>query len=325
MTDGYVVGAYAASPTAAGWDPALDAEYYEALASDPRIAAFETPWNGSLHVQDEDWLLAHFPPQLGAVLTDVASTFLTTKENPGYGLASNDRDGRALSVADARRMRDDMYRFHDRAGRPIVTSVELHSAPRASYGSADALARSLDELAAWDWDGAELVIEHCDALVPAHEPEKGFLALTDEIAAITGSGAPVGIALNWGRSAIEFHDPDRVTEHIAAARQAGLLRGYILSGASDEEGYFDRPWVDAHNMFRRSSQHQNGDPISLLTDERARTAVRAVGDGVWLGVKLGWPAQRPGSVAERVDMIRDALDAIDRARRHRVIQRLRNT
>lgn len=310
---GYVVGAYAASPAVTTWDPQLEADYFAALAADPRIAAFEVPWNGSLHARDEEWFLAHYPGPLGAVLTDVALAFLTTAKDPDYGLASRDDEGRARGLADAARMRDDARRFNDRLGQAVVRAVELHSPPGAATGGAGALAQSLAEVASWDWDGAGLVVEHCDALVPGHDPEKGFLALTDEMDAIRQSGAPVGITVNWGRSAIELRDPGRVPEHIAAAREAGMLHGCIFSGASDQHGYFDRPWVDAHNLFRRSPEHPNGDPDSLLTDEHVSAAVRAAGDDVWLGVKMGWPAQRPGTLAERVDMIGDALSSLDRA------------
>lgn len=310
---GYVVGAYAASPTATTWDPQLEAEYLATLAADPRIAAFEVPWTGSLHSRDEEWFLAHYPARLGAVLTDVALAFLATAKDPDYGLAAQDDEGRARGLADAARMRDDVRRFNDSLGHAAVRAVELHSPPRAARGGASALAQSLAEVASWDWDGADLVVEHCDALVPGHDPEKGFLALAAETGAIRESGAPVGIAVNWGRSAIELRDPGRVPEHITAAREAGLLRGCIFSGASGQNGYFDRPWVDAHNLFRRSPEHPHGDPDSLLTDEHVSAAVRAAGDDVWLGVKLGWPAQRPGRLAERVNMISDALSSLDRA------------
>jgi Domain of unknown function (DUF4862) len=313
-TRGYIVGAYASSPTAAGWDPALEAEYFEALAGDPRVAAFETPWNGSLHAHDVGWFLDHFPARLTAVVTGVARAYLTTAKDPQYGLASRDAEGRARGLADAAAIRDDVHRLNERQGRQLVRAVELQTAPKATEGSAAALAASLTEIGDWDWQGAQLVIEHCDALVPGQTPQKGFLALTDEITAIQQSGTAVGIALNWGRSAIEFRDPDRVVEHVAQANDADVLRGIIVSGASDQEGYFNQPWVDAHHRFQHSAQHPLGDPISLLTDERIRAVVAAAGDDVWLGVKLGWPVQEPAPIDVRVRMIRDALDSLDRAR-----------
>ncbi len=313
--EGYVVGAYAASPTAAVWDPDVEAVYYTSLAADERIGAFEVPWTGNLHAQDEEWFFAHFPQRLGAVFTDVARVFITVaRGDERYGLASTDRDGRARALADAAALRDDVRRFHDRLGRRAVLAVELHSAPRPVHAESAELATSLRELASWDWEGAELTIEHCDAFVPDHAPEKGFLRLTDEIAAITASQADVGIVLNWGRSAIEFHDAARVVEHVFEVRASGLLKGYVFSGASDQNGTYDRPWVDAHNAFAKSEQHPFGDPISLLTDKLAKAAISAVGSDAWLGEKFTLPGSVSGGVAERVAMIRHGLDTLDRAR-----------
>jgi hypothetical protein len=310
---GYIVGAYAASPTAGGWDPDLEAAYYAALAADPRIGALEVPWTGSLHPHDDDWLIANLPASMAAVLTDIPRVAVAVRDDPHYGLASDDADGRGRALRDAARLRDDVHRLHDGTGRRAVRAIELHSGPRASHGSAASLALSLTEIAGWDWEGADPIVEHCDALVPEHAPGKGFLALPDEIDAIHASATGVGIGLNWGRSAIELRDPDRVVEHVALARASGLLRGCIVSGVSDREGRHPA-WADVHTVFRRSAEHPHGDPDSLLTEDRVRAMLDAAGPDVWLGVKLTWPADVPGTVAERVAMIRDALDALDRAR-----------
>jgi hypothetical protein len=311
---GYVVGAYAASPALRSWDPDLELGYLTLLARDPRIGALELPWAGALHAHDEDWLLGHWPAGLGAVLTDVPWAAGLPVRDPACGLASTDDDGRMRALEAARRLRDDARRLADAAGAAVVGVVELHSAPRADRGSPLALARSLEQLARWDWDGAELVVEHCDALVPGREPEKGFLTLDDEIAAIRLSQADVGVALNWGRSAIELRDPDGVVQHMRRARESGLLRGLMVSGAGDRAGDFGEPWIDAHHPFRRSDAHPAGDPVSLLTEERVAACFAAAGGLAWSGLKVGWPAATPGTVEQRVDMIRRGLDALDRAR-----------
>jgi hypothetical protein len=315
--DGYVVGAYAASPTLAGWDERLEADFYETLASDPRIGALELPWAGALHPHDEDWLFAHLPARFDVVLTDVGHVYLTGLKRPHFGIAAVDEDERVAALSDVRRMRDDVMRLNDARGRRVTRAVELHAGPRGNLSSAASLARSLSDLADWNWDGAELVLEHCDALVPGHAPEKGFLRLADELEAVRRSRADVGIGINWGRSALELRDPERVVDHIESARDAGKLRALVFSGASAEAGYAAKPWSDVHNMFRRSPAHPHGDPVSLLTGERARAALQAAPPGVWLGVKLWWPPQRPGSVSDRATMIADALDELDSARGHR--------
>jgi hypothetical protein len=319
----YVVGAYAASPTLAGWDGRREADFYETLASDPRIGALEVPWSGALHPHDEDWFFRHLPARFEVVLTDVGYVYLTGRKRPHFGIAAADEEARVEALHEVRRMRDDVLRLNDTLGRRAARAIELHAGPRRNRASAAALARSLGELAGWEWDGAELVLEHCDALVPGHPPEKGFLSLEDELGAIRRSGAVVGSGLNWGRSALELRDPNRVIEHIELARDSGSLRAFVFSGASDQAGYADKPWSDVHNMFRRSAAHPHGDPVSLLTGERARAAVQALPRGVWLGVKVWWPPQVPGSIGDRAAMIADALDELDSAQdRHSPDNRL---
>lgn len=310
---GYIVGAYAASPTAGGWDPELEAAYYQGLAADARIGALELPWTGRLHAHDDGWLLGNLPGSMAAVLTDIPRVAVAVRDDPHFGLASDDAHGRARALREAAALRDDVHRLHDGTGRRAVRAIELHSAPRASNGSAGSLARSLEELAGWDWEGAALIVEHCDALTPEHAPGKGFLALPDEIQAIRTSATDAGLGLNWGRSAIELRDPDRVVEHVALARESGLLRACIVSGVSDRDGHHPA-WADVHTVFRRSAEHPHGDPDSLLTEDRARAMLDAAGPDSLLGVKLTWPATVPGTVDERVGMIRDALDALDRVR-----------
>ena len=44
---------------------------------------------------------------------------------------------------------------------------------------------SLCEICSWDWNGAKLVIEHCDSYTEMNkEPQKGFLQLADELKVI---------------------------------------------------------------------------------------------------------------------------------------------
>jgi hypothetical protein len=311
LPDRYVVGAYAASPTHQRWQPGLEQEYLHAVAALPRVAALELPWIDGLHPHDDEWLLKHLPPGIDIVLTDIPGTVKRCTVNPSFGLASRDPEGRALALQTLARVNEDAHRLNDRTGRRAVQTVELHSAPRAHHGSTDALAQSLDLLADWDWDGATLVIEHCDADVAEQEPEKGYLTLNDEIEAILRSGTDVGLSINWGRSAIELRDPDRVREHVITAAAAGLLRGLMISGASDQDGPFGPAWIDAHHPFKQSTHHPYGDPQSLLTEERLASTLAAAGPISWAGVKLGWAAG-DSPVEHRVQMIAHALDALDR-------------
>ncbi|WP_423494561.1 DUF4862 family protein [Microbacterium esteraromaticum] len=278
-----VVSAYPLSPAFANWDPAVEADVLHGLAGLPGVTALEVPWIDGIHPHDSAWFLANAPDVALAVtpLPFVMRRLAT----PGYGIASPDGDGRRAAIADLRRVAADVAQITERSAAHVAV-VELHTAPRGE-ADADALARSLAELGEFDWSGARLMIEHCDAHVPGQTPEKGFLSLPDEISAIRASGADVGLWMNWGRSAIELRAPDAVAAQIAAAADSGLLDALVLSGASDRDGPYGGPWIDAHHPF--SSLDPEAE--SLLTDDRVHAAVHAADDAAWLGLKV---SRHPG-------------------------------
>lgn len=311
---GVFVGAYAASPAHSAWDARLESEFFDGLDAVPELRGVELPWMGALHPHDDAWLLRSFPRRFDAVLTSIPGTMKRLGTTPLYGLASRDADGRAAALAEAGRIRDAVRRLNDAVGRRAVTAVELHSAPSAGRGDVASLAASIAELSADadTWDGATIAIEHCDAFVPSHQPEKGFLDLTDELAAIADRPAWVGLSINWGRSAIELRDGELVTAHIRQAAASGRLRGLMLSGASAELSPFGGPWVDAHHPMTPSSSFPYGEPSSMLTEDLLRDAIAAAAAVDWLGFKFGW-ADREAPVEPRVDMIATAAAAVTAA------------
>lgn len=306
----YVVGAYPASPAHRNWDPEAEANFFELLSTDPRIGSLEIPWLGQIHPHDTAWLHNNFPSNLSAVITSIPFVMGQLSKDATYGLASNLEEGREKAINDVKNLLGAINKLHDNAGRKIATVVEIHTAPRET-GSAESLAKSLEIICNWNWDGVEIVIEHCDAFVPGQTPEKGFLSLQQEISAIKASETGVGIFINWGRSAIEFRDASRVVEHIQLAKESGLLRGLIFSGASAKQGLFGYPWIDAHHPFQKNIRHEFGDLDSLLTEELAASALRVAGNLPWLGIKMGWPSEVPGSLNQRYQMISAALDVLD--------------
>lgn len=311
-----LVGAYAASPAHAVWAPALEEEFFDGLASVPAVRGLELPWTGGLHPHDDAWLLRRFPRRFDAVLTSIPGTMRRLASDPRFGLASADADGRAAAVAEATRMLEAAERLNDACGRRAVIAVELHSAPVAaldpdgrSAGIA-ALRASLEDLvASGAGDGTALVVEHCDAIVPGRAPEKGFLDAADELAALDGMPARVGMAVNWGRSAIELRDGEAVAAQIAEVAASGRLRGLMLSGASDVATAFGPAWIDAHHPPVPTSDVPFGEPASLLTVERVTAAVAAAGAVDWTGLKYGW-ADPAAGVAPRIAMIAGAAAAI---------------
>ena len=305
-----VVGAYPASPAHRVWNPNLEARFFEALSMDRRIGSLELPWSGSIHPHDDDWLKSNFPSDFQAIITSIPFVMVQISKNPKYGLASNDPEGRNQAIEDVKKIlkaADDLNQY---AGRKVVSHLELHSAPRVN-GTPSDLAASLTTLFEFEPDGPGILLEHCDAFIEAQIPEKGFLSLEDEIKAIEIAGIDAGILINWGRSAIEFRNPDRVTEHIEIACSKRLLKGLIFSGASDKETTFGPAWIDAHNPFRKSEKHKYGESDSLLTPERAHLAIRKAGSINLLGIKMGWVPSLEGTPNERVSMISSALDELD--------------
>jgi hypothetical protein len=305
----YVVGAYPASPAHKVWDPVQEDALFQLLASDERISNLEIPWLGSIHPHDNSWLMSNFPTNLGAVITSIPFVMSRVGKNESYGLASIDENGRNAALDDLKEIRKAIELFNDKAGKSMVSAVEIHTAPRKD-GDVNALVKSLEEVASWDWGNTKLAIEHCDAWVDGQSPEKGFLRLEQEVEAIQLASVPIGIFINWGRSAIELRDANRVTEHIESARSSGHLMGLIFSGAASVESDFGYPWIDAHLPFKKLESFEFGDPNSLLTTKLALSAVKAAGAIEFLGIKMGWSPKVEGDVNQRYQMISQSLDVL---------------
>lgn len=275
-----LVSAYPVSPAHSSWDPVLEGELLPAICALPGVAGLEVPWMGGIHPHDDAWFLRNVPAVPLAV-TPIPFVMGRLGVNSGYGIASTADDGRAAALADLRRVADDVARINGESAASVAV-VSLHSAPRAIGGDAGALARSLDEIAGWDWHGSELVLEHCDAYIPGQAYEKGFLSIDDEIAAIERSSGVVGMWLNWGRSAIELRDADAVTAQIARVAASGHLRGLAFSGAAAVESPYGYPWIDAHLPIRSTYPESE----SLLDDQHVADALVAAGDLSFLGLKV---------------------------------------
>jgi hypothetical protein len=290
---GFIVGAYAAADPA--WTVRTLAGFYASLAALPGVAGLELP-AAQLEALARDRIAARaLPEQWRYEVTSLPVTMTELKRDPGFGLASVSARGREEAVAAHDRIRTSIRRFHDLLGRPAVDSVALVSAPgpadadpRAAWA---AFAGSLTTLAGWNWDGAALAVEHCDARRPGQVAAKGFLALDDEFAAVTalpgpGSLAPVSLVINWGRSAIEQRNPDLPVQHAAHARQRGMLRGVVLSGCADTSSAWGPPWADTH-LPPSGVVPPGGAPHgSLLTGPRMKAFLRASGPDSKVGVKV---------------------------------------
>ncbi len=309
----YIVGAYAAAPPA-GSDPVAVAAFLDGAAALPGFRGFELPYIG-----DSDSFSSSTPanvdPSWDLVVTAIPGTVGRTAADPSFGLASTAPAGRAAALRFTDGLRSAVLGLNDRAGRRAVIAVELHSAP-TGYADRSAFRASLESIAGWDWDGAALTVEHCDAARPGQPAQKGYLPLADEIDAVAGLPGFAGVTVNWGRSAIEGRSAATAIEHIDQARSRGLLAGVMLSGASDRDGTFGAAWSDAHLPPSAAADGEPGlasEQTSLLGPaEIADSLQHAGGEQLFTGLKIGVrPVDLP--LDARIAYLRNTIRLIDGA------------
>ena len=317
-TFNWIIGAYAASPTRWGWDVNDECRFLDGVVELPGVSGLEVPFTGELHKYDEAWFLSWLPAHLDVVLTLIPGTTARLKDDPHFGLASDNDAGRRAAVDFVEQARVSIGRINDHAGRAAVRAVQIHTAPGPGSGSARSLQTSLQELAGRTWDGAALVIEHCDAPVPGRTPAKGYMSLQDEIAAVEASGgsdAGLGLCVNWGRSAIETQSVDGPVEHINAAQTAGLLLGVMFSGATDVDCAFGSAWADVHVPPAPTDDGSGGrmllEPTSLMTVAQMRRCLDAAGSAVsdgYVGLKIA--PLKDVTVEERIQTVAWSLNLL---------------
>jgi len=306
-----IIGAYAAAPGGTGG--ADFGALLSGLAQDARVTGLEMPSDHLLSPSSAGQIFAHAPANWTFAVTCFPGTMLDLRDDPLVGLASSDTVGRGKAVEKMARIHEAVTRMNrlQPGPHPQISDVFLHSAPRG--GTAQALLASLDELTSWDWLGCHLNLEHCDTIVEDHPAEKGFLNLDDELDAISKGSRPVGVTINWARSAIEARSPHGPTQHLEQARTSGALRWLMLSGVAARETDFGPAWADAHLPVNTVEEN------SLLTETEVRRALRHINPDTRLGLKVGL---RPSSLGapERLERISACLDLVDRARRARSVE-----
>lgn len=317
----YTLGAYAASPNHSGWDAALETAFYNELKALPNIKGLEHPFLGRLHQHDDDWFLANIAPDWDYVFTCIPGIMNALGQNPLFGIASDDEAGRLAALDFMQQACAAIGKLNAHLGRQAVTAIQIQTSParhKASSSTA-ALMASLNTMLQWDWQGARIVIEHCDALVDSHAASKGFLTLGDELEVITqlntqlSTKQHLGMVINWGRSVFETRRVEGALEHIQAAQAAGVLSGVMFSGVSDQDSEYGA-WRDSHQPPKQSALVQHGEPGSWMTEHAMHNCLAACDDPQALpvlGAKIGI---RPHSaaIAQRIGIIRDTLAILDR-------------
>jgi hypothetical protein len=326
------VGAYAAAPSLSGWHPNDEEKFLASVLALDGVAGLEVPFTDKLHKYDEAWFLQQLPEHAQFVVTTIPGTMARLEADKGFGLASTSETGRRSALDFVKEALKAVRRLNHQMGKPTVIALELHAAPVAFEGAATAAAleASLKEISSWDTDGARLVLEHCDALMPGQSPAKGFLALELEAQAVKkandATGNHVGMVVNWGRSVIEQRRPEAAQEHITFLRSRDLLGGIVFSGCANMDTKFGKAWDDVHVppapftvTDTRIPQGTNTDqnllePASLLTAGHIKSCLQATGTLPETGFRAIKVAAPPNaSVDQRVTVISQTLTAVRQA------------
>jgi hypothetical protein len=286
MTD-IVYSAYNAAPAGLTEDTETEERWYETLRSDPRIGGLELPViRGQLHPHGLARLASLLHPGWSNTISAMSTTLVATKTDAGYGLASEDRDGRQRALSDIASALTETLLLQEQLGSASVRAFALQSAPRADRSSLSAFTDSLRQIAGWDWGNIELLVEHSDALVPGQAPQKGYLRIEEEMEAVRAATDPEGPRirhlLNWGRSAIEGRSAATPLEHIGKLGDG--LGAFAFSGAAPVATDRSAEWEDVHLGLAED------EPGSLLNADGTRRLLTKLPDELsYVGIKTGAP------------------------------------
>lgn len=316
----YIVGAYATAPSTVTWDESLESQFYQQLKSIDNIQGIEHPFIGKLHPFDDDWFLTNIDNNWQFIFTSIPGVMVNLANNPHFGIASTNEAGRQAALEFYQQARQAISKLNQHLGRQAVTYIKIHTAPKISSkvsSSTQALKTSLETMQSWDWYGAKLIIEHCDAFIPGQAAEKGFLSLADEIATVKAINkvlnCSIGISINWGRSTIETRSATGPIKHIKMAYQSNLLKGIIFSGASGENTPYGQ-WRDSHMPPAQAFNIPHYAKGSLLTIEEIEKSLQQcdIDKVAFIGGKISLSPNK-ATVTQRVSYIQSLFTLLDKA------------
>jgi hypothetical protein len=315
----YIIGAYATAPSTQKWDEELETQYYQQLKALENIAGIEHPFTGKLHPVNDNWFLTNIDPNWQFVFTSIPGVMIRLAKNPHFGIASDNEAGRQQALDFYQQAREAIQQLNCSVNRQAVTFIKIHTAPQLTAmtsASQVALEKSLATMQSWDWYGAKLIIEHCDAYIENQSSEKGFLTLDSEISAILNvnntNNSDISISINWGRSAIEARSVEGPIEHIKQAYKSGLLSGIIFSGASGNDTPYGQ-WQDSHMPPAQAFNIAHYAEKSLLTVEQIEKSLQQCDceQLAFIGGKISLSPNR-ATVEERVSYIQGLLTLLDK-------------
>ena len=316
----YIVGAYATAPSLGSEDKILERSFYEQLIeSIPEIRGLEIPFFGKeIHQFGSDFLLDIIDKNWENVLSCIPGSMSKLANNPKFGLASDDENGRAEAIAMHKKANQALHKMNEYYERQSVIAVQIATAPSTPVeyvsSSADSLLKSMEEILSWDWEGSKIVIEHCDTAVDNIPFEKGFLTIEDEIKTLIElqDMHNVGITINWARSAIEGRNISKPLEHIEMALKNNILSGLIFSGVSDNDIQYGS-WKDTHMPFAQSFDVKFYEENSFLTYENIINTLKSlnVNDLDYLGIKLLSMPIESATIERRIGINYDAVSILN--------------
>ncbi|WES68639.1 DUF4862 family protein [Superficieibacter sp. HKU1] len=300
---GYIIGAYPCAPSFHQKSEEEESAFWRQLADTADIRGLEQPCLENLHPYGDEWLWQHTPGEWQIVVTAIMETMRRRGLNSGFGLASSDENQRRACVDYYRHLQQKIASVNARHGGKVI-ALEIQAAPLAGNADADqateAFARSIKEIASWDWS-CKLVLEHCDAMTqPA--PRKGFLPLENVLDVL--SGYDISVCINWARSAIEGRNTTLPLTHTQMAKRAGKLGALMFSGTTETGDYGE--WQDLHAPFAPFCEE------SLLTVDRAREVFNAADAATlqFAGIKL-LEINANADVGHRIAILRNGIDAMN--------------
>jgi len=317
----YIIGAYTTAPSIQLDNKNLERDFYFNLVEAiPDMRGLELPfWGDDIHRYGAEFLFPLMQPEWENILTCIPGTMKSLSQSPVFGLASDDKHGRAAAIAMLKRANVFMHRMNDFMSKQSIIAVQIVTAPSMPtagvFASVDSFRRSLDEILLWDWSDAKIVVEHCDTYIEGNLFEKGFLPIEDELKVLGQLSAEnnIGVAINWARSAIEGRSPDAVIKHLNLAQENNLLTGLIFSGVSScDERYGS--WKDTHMPFACSFDVECCEENSLLTKENVRETLKAIDmDKLdYIGIKLLEMSVDDSTIDRRVGLNRDAISILNK-------------
>lgn len=291
------IGAYAAMPREFRADPTLNLAFQAEAIAAARGSGLEVPWGSAEFTPDPAALASMLSGTGEHVLTLITAT-MAHPRSARFGLASPHDDARRAAIDFTRSALAAADSLAQSAGRQVVRSMLIQSAPWGAPDTvdahADAFRRSLDELLNYQWAGIELLVEHCDSSSSAH-PSKSFLPIEVELDALAerrDSAVALGMYINWGRSVLDTGKASGAVEHARLALECGMLRGLGVSGVSSGDTPLGPAWADAHLPVLNDADPAGPFASTLLTPERLGSFLTLLPSGALALVKVAAPPGR---------------------------------